>query len=154
MGGLEFFTTQIESAEGDLALLQAAMDAANKDVDPADEEAKGGSGMVGKMLLSSGDKQLALLCYVPAEKRDKVKASEWMAAVVASCHGEVVRGDGASASGRVVSDGKTRFSLKDKDTCQAASVNWLKERGLFPQAQDEDDDWVPPEDPAWSGDAL
>ena len=49
------------------------MDAANKDVDPADEEAKGGSGMVGKMLLSSGERQLALLCYVPVEKKDKVK---------------------------------------------------------------------------------
>ena len=48
-GGLEFFTTQIESAEGDLELLQAAMDAANKEVDPADEEAKGGSGEVGKV---------------------------------------------------------------------------------------------------------
>ena len=32
MGGLEFFTTQIESAEGDLVLLQSAMDAANKEV--------------------------------------------------------------------------------------------------------------------------
>ena len=33
-GGLEFFTTQIESADGDLALLQCAMDAANKEIDP------------------------------------------------------------------------------------------------------------------------
>ena len=91
------------------------MDAANKDVDPADEEAKGGSGMVGhtrpqeraerhivlstslsttnlfrfrcavtllfprkyvqvgKMLLSSGDKQLALLCYVPPDKQAKAR---------------------------------------------------------------------------------
>ncbi len=33
-GGLEFFTTQIEAAEGDIVLLQCAMDAANKEVDP------------------------------------------------------------------------------------------------------------------------
>ena len=51
-------------------------------MDPADEEAKGGSGSVGKMLLSSGDKQLALLCYVPDDKIAKVKASEWMKATL------------------------------------------------------------------------
>ena len=128
---LEFFTTQIEKADGDLDLLTAvsplclsvslslshvcptlsdspshprtlkmeaankrltpiqliptpppphththqAMDAANKEVDPQDEEAKGGSAEVAKMLLSSGATQLALHCYVPASKAAKCNAS-------------------------------------------------------------------------------
>ena len=37
---------------------------------------------VGKMLLSSGNAQLGLLCYVPASKLDKCNASEWMKAVL------------------------------------------------------------------------
>ena len=37
-----------------------AMEAANKEIDPLDEEAKGGSGEVGKMLLSSGFFNLSL----------------------------------------------------------------------------------------------
>uniref|UniRef100_A0A7S0MMF5 Uncharacterized protein n=1 Tax=Cryptomonas curvata TaxID=233186 RepID=A0A7S0MMF5_9CRYP len=147
MGGLEFFTTQIESAEGDLELLQAAMDAANKEVDPADEEAKGGSGEVGKMLLSSGNAQLGLLCYVPASKLEKCNASEWMKATLSVVNGEFVSGDDKSARGVSKADGNSnRFPLKDKDACQAASVNWLKGKGLFPQANDDDDDWVPSED--------
>mmetsp|Transcript_8353 Transcript_8353/g.20762 ORF Transcript_8353/g.20762 Transcript_8353/m.20762 type:complete len:355 (+) Transcript_8353:111-1175(+) len=150
MGGLEFFTTQIEAAEGDLALLQCAMDAANKEIDPKDEEAKGGSGMVGKMLLSSGNSQLGLMCYVPADKKGKCNATEWMKATLAPCGGEFVEGSDEMAKGKIVADGETRFPLKDKDTCQATSVNWLKEQGLFPQADDDEgDDWIPPEDVEW-----
>ncbi len=61
---------------------QICMDAANKEVDPAEEESKGGSGAVGKMLLSAGDSQLALINYVPKEKLDKCNAEEWMKAVL------------------------------------------------------------------------
>lgn len=146
MGGLEFFTTQIEAAEGDLVLVECAMMAANKEVDPTEEEAKGGSGEVGKMLLSSGDKQLALMCYVPDSKLDKCNATEWMKAVLQKVGGEFLEGSAKTAKGRAVADGSTRFPLKDKDTCQAESVNWLKSKGLFPQADKEEDDWVPGDD--------
>mmetsp|Transcript_47887 Transcript_47887/g.95840 ORF Transcript_47887/g.95840 Transcript_47887/m.95840 type:complete len:152 (+) Transcript_47887:85-540(+) len=146
MGGLEFFTTSMDTADGDLELLQMAMDAANKEVDPADEEAKGGSGAVGKMLLSSGDKQLALMAYVPADKVGKINASEWMKGVLASVSGEFLEGDDKVAKGRSVGDGESKFPLKDKDTCQAASVNYLKEKGCFPQGDAEEDDWVPDDD--------
>ncbi len=59
--------------------------------------------------------------------------------------GEFISGDAQSAKGKVAGDGNMRFPLKDKDTCQAASVNYLKEKGCFPQA-DEEDDWVPDDD--------
>jgi hypothetical protein len=64
------------------------------------------------MLLSSGDKQLALLCYVPDDKLEKVNASEWMKATLASCKGEFVSGDGKVAVGVSVGDGKEKFPLK------------------------------------------
>ena len=150
MGGLEFFTTQIESADGDLELLKIAMDAANKEVDPTEEEAKGGSGEVGKMLLSSGNERLALRCYVPTTGKaaGKCDASEWMKGVLA-CIGEgttFIEGDAVNAVGEIKADGKSnRFPLKDKDNCQSASVSWLKAKGLFPD-KDEEDDWVPDDD--------
>mmetsp|Transcript_36930 Transcript_36930/g.86938 ORF Transcript_36930/g.86938 Transcript_36930/m.86938 type:complete len:358 (+) Transcript_36930:136-1209(+) len=149
MGGLEFFTTSIDAADGDLVLLKASMDAANKEIDPMDEEAKGGSGMVGKMLLSSGDKQLALCCYVPEANKSKLNASDWMKAVLKEVGGDFLEGDGLNAKGVSIGDGENKFPLKDKDTCQAASVNFLKGLGLFPQADEEEDDWVPPDDIEW-----
>ena len=59
---------QYSRASAALRFLFARTPTANKEVDPAEEEAKGGSGEVGKMLLSSGTSQLALHCYVPASK--------------------------------------------------------------------------------------
>ena len=103
-------------------------------VDPADEEAKGGSGAVGKMLLSSGDKQLALLCYVPDDKLEKVNASEWMKATLASCKGEFVSGDGKVAVGVSVGDGKEKFPLKvrpaslHQEEDGTDSARWLTNR--------------------------
>lgn len=37
----------------------------NQEVDPEGEERRGGAGELGKLLLSAGDKQLAILCHVP-----------------------------------------------------------------------------------------
>jgi len=145
MGGHEFVTTQIEKADGDCTLLRLAMEAANKETDTSQEDAKGGSGEVGKMFVSSGMAQVALHCYVPKSKCHKCNATEWMTAVLETCEGQFVQGDEAEAVGVVVGDGKIRFPLKDKDTCQSYSVGWLKNKGLFPQAQEEDD-WVPDDD--------
>jgi len=47
----------------------------------------------------------------------------------------VVAGNETEAVGVVEADGKIRFALKDKDTCQSFSVGWLKSKGLFPQPQ-------------------
>ena len=92
--------------KGDLELLKIAMDAANKEVDPTEEEAKGGSGEVGKMLLSSGNERLALRCYVPTTGKaaGKCDASEWMKAVLASI-GEgttFIEGDAVNAVGEIM----------------------------------------------------
>jgi hypothetical protein len=161
LGGPEFFTTKAEAPEGDHDLLQALMDAANKEIDPTEEEAKGGSGYVGKMFLSAGTDKLALLCYTPVGEKDKdgpgtnkaagkCNATEWMKAVLGSDvfqgKGVFISGDANQAKGEILMDNAGgRFPLKDRDECQSASVGWLKTKDLFPAAE-EDDDWQPDED--------
>ena len=54
------------------------MAAANKEIDPTEEEAKGGSLKVGKMFLSAGDARLALECHCPqgpGRKRTRPRTS-------------------------------------------------------------------------------
>jgi hypothetical protein len=81
------------------------MDAANKEIDPAEEESKGGSGSVGKMLLSAGETQLALLNYVPKEKLDKCNAEEWMKAVLKEVGGgEIISSSADSVKAVVKAD--------------------------------------------------
>ena len=58
MGGLKFFCTFIETAEGDLRLLDASMDAMNVEVEPDSEERKGGSGEIGKVIISQNEEQV------------------------------------------------------------------------------------------------
>ena len=156
LGGPEFFTTKAEAPDGDHDLLKVLMAAANKEIDPTEEEAKGGSLKVGKMFLSAGEARLALLCHCPPgpwseenKAADKCNASEWMKGVLGKIpdgKGVFIEGDAFFASGEIVAD-KTagRFPLKDRDECQSSSVGWLKEKGLF-EIKDDEDDWVPEDD--------
>merc|ERR1719388_492340 len=74
MGGLQFFCTSVDEPECDLDLLEECMTAMNAKSDPSEEERKGGSGHVGKMIFSAGDDKLALLAYVPDEKASEIDA--------------------------------------------------------------------------------
>jgi len=152
LGGPEFFTTKAEAPEGDHDLLQALMDAANKEIDPTEEEAKGGSAKVGKMFLSAGEARLALRCHCPKEDKaaGKCSASDWMKGVLENQafqgKGVFLEGDEFYAKGEILASKEGgRFPLKDRDECQSASVGWLKGKGLFPEAEEEDD-WQPDDD--------
>ena len=57
------------------------------------------------MLLSSGNAQLGLLCYVPASKLDKCNASEWMKAVLKCVQKQKTRSGKGAKGGR--------FKLRD-----------------------------------------
>merc|ERR1712232_1364744 len=82
MGGLDFFCSNMKEPKGNVDLLIASMNAMNKEIDPNDEEAKGGAGHVGKMIFSPTDEcddaQVAAVAYVPADKQGTVNAKEWM----------------------------------------------------------------------------
>lgn len=73
MGGLEFFNTIIEQCKGKVNLLELCMHAMNKDIDPEEEESKGGSAEVGKCLISAGEKEMSVVAYVPEDKTSKVR---------------------------------------------------------------------------------
>lgn len=139
MGGLEFFCTSLDVPEGDVELLEASMKAMCEESKPEDEERKGGAGKVGKMVFSSGTEQLAVICDVPASKRDKIKANEWMEVVIKQLGGKVTRGDAALAVG-VVPKTEGRFPIKLKDEGINLSIAHLKSKGLFPDGKDDDDE--------------
>merc|ERR1712045_486981 len=67
MGGLQFFCTSVDEPDGDIEMLVESMKAMNAKSDPTEEERKGGSGHIGKMIFSAGTEQLAVVAYVPEE---------------------------------------------------------------------------------------
>merc|ERR1712107_463448 len=71
MGGLQFFCTSVDEPEGSTDLLMESVKAMNAKSDPTEEERKGGSGHIGKMVFSAGvEKQAELVC------------EEWLAKVL------------------------------------------------------------------------
>ena len=153
MGGLDFFCTTIESPDGEQPLLMMAMDAMNAQPAPDDEERKGCSGHVGKMIFSAGAKQLAIVAYVPKpesnKSADKVPITEWIDAVAKAVDGKVTNRSSAAnsphgghvAEALVVSDpDKGKFALKDKDAAMAAAFNFLRSKGAFPEDDGDDSD--------------
>jgi len=150
-GGLEFFCTTIETAEGMPSLLSMAMTAMNQEPDPEAEDRKGCSGHVGKMIFSAGTAQLALVAYVPADKASKIDVTAWMDAALASVAGLVTKPAAPADSPRgglvveavAVSDPESgKYAIKDKDAAMAAAFAYLREHGAFPDETDDDDDEV------------
>merc|ERR1712217_60098 len=82
MGGLQFFCTSVDVPEGDLELLESCVNAMNAKSDPTEEERKGGSGHIGKMIFSAGVDQLAVVAYVPEEKQKELSCEEWLKTVL------------------------------------------------------------------------
>merc|ERR1712241_1021593 len=78
MGGLQFFCTSVDEPEGSIDLLMESVKAMNQKSDPTEEERKGGSGHIGKMVFSAGDTQLAVLAYVPDAKQGELVCKEWI----------------------------------------------------------------------------
>mmetsp|Transcript_75287 Transcript_75287/g.137455 ORF Transcript_75287/g.137455 Transcript_75287/m.137455 type:complete len:464 (-) Transcript_75287:110-1501(-) len=142
MGGLTYFCTSVDEPEGDMELLDMCMTAMNAKSDPTEEERKGGSGHVGKMLFSAGDKQLAIIAYIPEEKKGELDVREWLQKVVDLNGGELCEGNtDLYAKGIVKADGdKGKFPLKMKEPSITEAISFLKAKGLFPDKDDDSDD--------------
>merc|ERR1719345_402618 len=82
MGGLQFFCTKVDEPEGDVDLLVLSVNAMNEKSDPTEEERKGGSGNIGKMVFSAGVEQLAIVAYLPEAKQSEMVCEEWLQKVV------------------------------------------------------------------------
>merc|ERR1719183_3130346 len=144
MGGLQFFCTTVDEPNGDVNLLYESLKAMNAKSEPSEEERKGGSGRVGKMLISKdqADSKLALVAYCPPAKHAELEAAKWMTDVLAALGGgEMSFGDAFTAKAEIKNDAdKGLFVLKLKDSAITESINYLKGKGLFPDKVDDSDD--------------
>jgi hypothetical protein len=144
MGGLMYFCTSVDEPDGNLELLEMCMAAMNEKSDPSEEERKGGSGRIGKMIFSAGTEQLAVLAYVPEEKKGECDASAWLQKVLDLHGGEKSPGStDLLAKGFIKADhNKNKFPLKMKEPSITEAIGFLKAKGLFPDKDDDSDEIV------------
>lgn len=141
MGGLQFFCTSVDEVGGDLEMIVESVKAMNNDPVPGDEERKGCSGHIGKMIFSAGADQLAVAAYVPEAKHGELECEEWLSSVLALFKGEVLIKDKTLSTGRVKTDGDNNiFPLKIREPMILEANNFLRKKGLFPEDKDSDDD--------------
>lgn len=143
MGGLQFFCTAVDEPEGDLELLKECVKAMNQENDPTNEERKGCSGHIGKMIFSAGADQLGVLAYVPADKQAELDCADWLEKVLGLFGGQVVTKGKDISSGFVKADGdKNIFPLKIREPMILEANNILRKKGLFPEDNDDSDEMV------------
>jgi alanyl-tRNA synthetase len=144
MGGLQFFCTSVDEPDGDLDLLQESMKAMNVKSDPTEEERKGGSGHIGKMIFSAGAERLAIVAYVPEEKQGSLECKEWIDnAIKEFPTGKVLSSAKDICTAIIPTDSnKNIFPLKIREPILLAANNFLRSKGLFPEDNSDDDDYV------------
>merc|ERR1719327_2654016 len=143
MGGLKFFCTSVDEPEGDLELLVESMNAMNVDCKPDEEERKGCSGHVGKMIFSAGDSQLAVVAYIPDAYKGDIDSKVWIEHVLKSQGGKFVEKKDKLFIGKVDANAdKGVFPLKIKEPMITEAIAYLKGKGLFPDGGNSDDDEI------------
>merc|ERR1719197_971597 len=145
MGGLQFFCTSVEEPVGDVDWLYESLRAMNAKSDPSEEERKGGSGHVGKMLVSINETEsCAMVSYVPKKFHGQIQAESWLKDVLklmGAPDSAFVSGNANTARASIKTDSdKGLFPLKMKDAGISLSIDYLKKRGLFPDKDDDEDD--------------
>mmetsp|Transcript_67475 Transcript_67475/g.108666 ORF Transcript_67475/g.108666 Transcript_67475/m.108666 type:complete len:322 (-) Transcript_67475:200-1165(-) len=144
MGGLQFFCTSVDEPEGDVDLLVQCVAAMNEKSDPTEEERKGGSGRVGKMVFSAGLAGLAVAAYVPEDKQAELDCAAWLEHVLRLFKSEMITKDKTVSTGMIPTDSeKNIFPLKIREALILEANNYLRKLGLFPEDNgDSDDDMV------------
>jgi len=142
MGGLQFFCTSVDEPEGDVDLLQESVKAMNIKSDPTEEERKGGSGNIGKMVFSAGVEQLAIVAYLPEAKQSEMVCEEWLQKVVALYGGGKVLSAAKDYCVGIIptNSDKNVFPLKIRESLILEANNFLRKKGLFPEDNSDDDD--------------
>merc|ERR1712066_486481 len=134
MGGLQFFCTSVDEPEGDIELLKKSV--------PTEEERKGGSGHIGKMVFSAGVDHLAIVAYVPEEKQGELVCSEWLAKVLSLYGGAKAVSEAKDYSVGVIPQDADKgvFPLKIREGLILEANNYLRGKGLFPEDNGDSDD--------------
>eukprot|EP00223_Ostreococcus_mediterraneus_P004000 CAMPEP_0174588936 /NCGR_PEP_ID=MMETSP0929-20130131/34826_1 /TAXON_ID=548131 ORGANISM="Ostreococcus mediterraneus, Strain clade-D-RCC2572" /NCGR_SAMPLE_ID=MMETSP0929 /ASSEMBLY_ACC=CAM_ASM_000573 /LENGTH=202 /DNA_ID=CAMNT_0015771065 /DNA_START=382 /DNA_END=990 /DNA_ORIENTATION=- len=159
MSGLTCFCTRMQEAGDNVQLLEVAMEGMNAIPDPSnEEERKGCSGHISKLIISSNDQtnKIAMVAYVADSLKDQLNATEWMKAV---CDTELGGGVGGApdatssatwATATISEDtANGKFYLKFKDNSLSAAINYLREKGLFIDDSDSDEGDNPAADFEW-----
>jgi hypothetical protein len=118
----------------------------NAEVDESAEERKGGAGALGKMLLSAGEKQLAVVCQVPKalqESNPAFNMKDWVQVVVESTgakiteEGEEVRrgGRGGEAALRTARRGVCGWGRRARWAVEACALAQTLGTGAAPPRQ-------------------
>jgi len=144
MGGLQFFCCSVDEPEGDTALLMESVQAMNAKSDPTEEERKGGSGHIGKMVFSAGTDHLAIVAYVPEAKQSELICEEWLAKVLGLYGGSKELSKAKDyCVGIIPADSeKGIFPLKIREGLILEANNFLRSKGLFPEDDGSDDEMV------------
>merc|ERR1711972_747341 len=142
MGGLQFFCTSVDEPEGSTDLLQESVKAMNAKSDPTEEERKGGSGHIGKMVFSAGVEQLAIVAYVPEAKHGEISCSEWLEKVVSVYGGSKTVSTAKDYSVGIIPSNSDKgvFPLKIREGLILEAYNYLRSKGLFPEDDGDSDD--------------
>eukprot|EP00854_Cymbomonas_tetramitiformis_P011991 gene11991-14167_t len=156
LGGLEFFCCNMMLVGGSVEMLKLSMAAMNKESDPSEEEMKGGSGHVGKMIFSATAEDVegagvAFVAYVPDSLKEKVDVKDWANEIITKFPptAEIVEEAPNVIAGFVKSDPDNgRFLLKDKDNLLPIARDYLKSKNAIPQVEQDSDD-----DMEWANDA-
>merc|ERR1711937_917091 len=118
--------------------------------DPTEEERKGGSGKIGKMIFSMTADTLAVVAYVPLNNSEKCNAKEWLTHVVEMVTDKKLGSVTFAPAGEVDTanyftcvikrDADANiFPMKLRDPAISSAYAYLKARDLFPDDDDEDD---------------
>merc|ERR1712232_401626 len=114
----------------------------NAKSDPTEEERKGGSGHIGKMVFSAGLEQLAIVAYVPEAKQGELVCKEWLEKVLSLYpSGKLVSDSKDLCTGIIPTDSdKNIFPLKIRESLILEANNFLRKKGLFPEDNGDSDD--------------
>eukprot|EP00184_Porphyridium_aerugineum_P008233 CAMPEP_0184691140 /NCGR_PEP_ID=MMETSP0313-20130426/55_1 /TAXON_ID=2792 /ORGANISM="Porphyridium aerugineum, Strain SAG 1380-2" /LENGTH=178 /DNA_ID=CAMNT_0027148795 /DNA_START=65 /DNA_END=601 /DNA_ORIENTATION=+ len=141
LSGIQFYNVSIETPEGDVALIEEVMKGMNVEVDENAEERRGGSGNIGKLIVSAGETQLAAMTYVPESKKEQLDAKAWLEGLIKQYEGTIVKEDKGIAIAVIKQNGeKGIYPLKVRDELIGASIKFLQDKELFPILNDDDDD--------------
>lgn len=157
-GQNDFMTVLLEHAGGEVFLVEMAMTAACKAGDRIHSSKDGGDGRgdtrPGKMILSAKDSKVVICCHVPQSHHDNITADGWLEVVLNGCGGgQILRSAKDLATGVIKGDEKgcfrmpsgTIFSKSESAAHEATSISveWLRNKHVFPQKIEEEDDFIP-----------
>lgn len=78
----QFFCLTVESAQGEMKLLEKVMEGMNSEL--------GGAGHLGKILFSSNEKKLVIMCHTPRDVFGLATAAEWMKPVLSATDAKII----------------------------------------------------------------